>query len=274
MPEGIGILHPDHLADLRQSGLTDETIRALDVYSARPGDLPKLVGFEPPGVSSALVFPYPGEDGFCLVKVVPPIKTRMDTPSSISRNRRVGSISTSPRWRPPCWAIRRCPSSGSKARKKPPRPIRRGSRASAWAGSGTGWRTAGPSPGSTPSPTSSRRRVFVPTQMRGAVLTSSERCMRSGKRWKPGGRVLVIVIPPGPNGEKRRLDDYLGAMEQQGVSAQEALAKLKRISLKHPAFSHASGWWREWRKRKALPQDSRTSPSSTPWPLRAGGGPP
>ena len=69
-------LHPDHLADLRQSGLTDETIQALGLYSARPGDISRLVGFDPPGVESALVFPYLGEDGFCRVKVFPPYKDK------------------------------------------------------------------------------------------------------------------------------------------------------------------------------------------------------
>ena len=29
-------LHADHLADLRESGLTDDTIRAAGVYSLRP----------------------------------------------------------------------------------------------------------------------------------------------------------------------------------------------------------------------------------------------
>jgi hypothetical protein len=32
-------LHPEHLADLRKSGLTDETILAAGLYSVRPSDL-------------------------------------------------------------------------------------------------------------------------------------------------------------------------------------------------------------------------------------------
>ena len=67
-------LHPDHLADLRQSGLNDETIAALGIHSARPQDIPKLVGWDPPNVTSALVFPY--DAGFCRVKVFPPYKDK------------------------------------------------------------------------------------------------------------------------------------------------------------------------------------------------------
>ena len=53
-------LHPDHIADLRKSGLSDETIKLMGVYSSRPGDIPSLVGWNPVNVESALVFPYPG----------------------------------------------------------------------------------------------------------------------------------------------------------------------------------------------------------------------
>ncbi len=64
--------HPDHLRDLARSGLSEETILALGIYSARPQDIPKLVGWDPPpAVTSVLVFPYPGEDEFSRVKVFP-----------------------------------------------------------------------------------------------------------------------------------------------------------------------------------------------------------
>ncbi len=60
-----------HLADLRQSGLVDRTIEIMGAYSARPADIPKLIGWDPQKVESALVFPYPGVNGFCRVKVFP-----------------------------------------------------------------------------------------------------------------------------------------------------------------------------------------------------------
>lgn len=67
--------HPEHLSDLQKSGLNDEMIRMMEVYSARPEDIPKLIGWNPEKVDSALVFPYPGPDGksngFNRLKVFP-----------------------------------------------------------------------------------------------------------------------------------------------------------------------------------------------------------
>jgi hypothetical protein len=53
-------LAASHLADLRKSGLTDETIREAGIYSVRPGDISKI--FNHPKIESMLVFPYPGTD--------------------------------------------------------------------------------------------------------------------------------------------------------------------------------------------------------------------
>ena len=65
-------LHPDHLNDLRKSGLSDEMIQVMGVYSVQPADISKMVGWNPEGVRSALAFPYPGVEEFCRIKVFPP----------------------------------------------------------------------------------------------------------------------------------------------------------------------------------------------------------
>jgi hypothetical protein len=57
-------LHPDHLADLRRSGLTDATIEAAGIYTVTPDDIDKKLGGLANGVVSALAFPYPGCEGF------------------------------------------------------------------------------------------------------------------------------------------------------------------------------------------------------------------
>jgi hypothetical protein len=64
-------LHPDHLADLRKSGLTDETIAAARLHSARPGDLPRLCGRQIPDGTTGLVFEY--DKTFSRVKLFPPL---------------------------------------------------------------------------------------------------------------------------------------------------------------------------------------------------------
>lgn len=65
--------HPDHLADLARSGLTEDDARAAEIRSARPGDIPRLIGRDVPDGTSALVFPYYGCDGFTRLKIFPPI---------------------------------------------------------------------------------------------------------------------------------------------------------------------------------------------------------
>src|SRR5262244_559843 len=65
-------LHPDHLADLRASGLNDETIKWAGVYSIRPCDLSLFFsrGNVPTEISTALCFPYQGGD-FARIKLFP-----------------------------------------------------------------------------------------------------------------------------------------------------------------------------------------------------------
>jgi len=66
-------LHPDHLADLRASGLSDETIRAAGVYSLRPRDIALFFNLRrgvPAEIETALCFPYQGGE-FARIKLFP-----------------------------------------------------------------------------------------------------------------------------------------------------------------------------------------------------------
>ncbi len=65
-------LHPAHLEDLGRSGLTEATIRAAGLHSARPQDLSRLCGRSIPEGTSGLVFPY--AEGFSRVKMFPPLR--------------------------------------------------------------------------------------------------------------------------------------------------------------------------------------------------------
>lgn len=66
-----GKLHPDHLKDLLKSGLDAETISTAGIYSVCPTDIPRLLGFNPQKVESALCFPYLSNNGFSRLKVFP-----------------------------------------------------------------------------------------------------------------------------------------------------------------------------------------------------------
>jgi AAA domain/Domain of unknown function (DUF3854) len=67
-------LSPEHKTDLFNSGLTEETILAAKIYSARPDTIDKLLGFKAP-INSLMVFPYPGTD-FERYKLFPPLATK------------------------------------------------------------------------------------------------------------------------------------------------------------------------------------------------------
>ena len=56
--------HPDHLADLRKSGLSDETIEQSGIKTIPPGQINKRLGINIPGLSSAYEILYPGCNGF------------------------------------------------------------------------------------------------------------------------------------------------------------------------------------------------------------------
>jgi putative DNA primase/helicase len=60
--DGSG-LHPEHLADLRESGLTDETITTHKIRTAPPGMIDQLLGFKAPKVRSAYLIPFPSPQG-------------------------------------------------------------------------------------------------------------------------------------------------------------------------------------------------------------------
>lgn len=70
-------LHPEHLADLRKSGLTDETIAGQKIRSVPPGMIDQLLGFPAPKVVSAYLIPFPDPRGGWMdhirLKVFPPI---------------------------------------------------------------------------------------------------------------------------------------------------------------------------------------------------------
>ena len=61
--DGVDRTHPDHLDDLRKSGLTDETIRRQKIRSIPPHMISSLLGFTPPRMMSAYVVPFADPEG-------------------------------------------------------------------------------------------------------------------------------------------------------------------------------------------------------------------
>jgi len=74
-----GALAPAHLADLRKSGLSDDTIRRHCSRSVPPALIGRLLGFDFPRIRSAMLIPFPDPHtgGFMphvRVKVFPPVR--------------------------------------------------------------------------------------------------------------------------------------------------------------------------------------------------------
>ena len=66
-------LHPDHLADLQKSGLSEKTITAANIDSIPPGDISKVLGKAyAEKINSLWAIPYPG-NGFSRFKLFPSI---------------------------------------------------------------------------------------------------------------------------------------------------------------------------------------------------------
>lgn len=63
----------DHLAELRKSGLSDETIAAMGARSLTMAELQTVLGYSPNGTRSALALPYPGLN-FARYKLFPPAR--------------------------------------------------------------------------------------------------------------------------------------------------------------------------------------------------------
>ncbi len=70
-------LAPEHLADLRKSGLSDETVRAHQFRSVPPATISKLLGFDNQKIRSAMLIPYADPAGgffdHVRMKIFPPL---------------------------------------------------------------------------------------------------------------------------------------------------------------------------------------------------------
>jgi hypothetical protein len=75
--------HPLHVADLRKSGLSDETIRLQKISDVPPHMIDLLLGFNAPKVTSAYLIPFPDPSGGWMdhvrMKIFPSIETEHGT---------------------------------------------------------------------------------------------------------------------------------------------------------------------------------------------------
>lgn len=242
-----GRLHPDHLADLAKSGLSEATIVALGIHSARPGDIARLVGFAPPGVTSALVFPYPGEADFCRVKVWPEVRGRDG--HTIKYLQRSGS-GVRLYITPSAQAILADPTAPltiTEGEKKAAALQQDGLPAIGLGGLWN-WLERGEPIHGLDAIAWAERPVGLADD---SDIWSRPELLRAvyafGRELEErGARVSVRVIPP-VNGARAGADDFLVA---RGVEAYRALPE---IALAHKAFGQAKGWYKAWLAKRPAP---------------------
>ncbi len=252
--------HPEHLEDLERSGLSEAVIRDLGIYSARPHDIPKLIGWNPQEVRSALVFPYPGEDGFCRVKVFPPFVDQnghtvkyLQRPGSGSRlyipplaKSALGDPYKSLHW--------------TEGEKKAAKACQEGIPCVGLGGLWNWLEDGDPVTKLDEIAHAGREEIIYPD----SDVWVRPDLMRSvyafGKELEARGAIVkVTIIPPGKDGRKRGLDDFL---VDEGP---KALGGTKKIGLKDKTFNDAATWWKRWseergaraRARAVLPPELR-----------------
>ena len=238
-------LHPDHLADLRRSGLTDETIAALGIFSARPHDIPQLVGFDPPAiVTSVLVFKYLGED-FCRVKVFPPYRDKdgrlvkyLQRPGSgvhLYIPPRTASVLKNPT----------IPLTWCEGEKKSAKLDQEGIPCIGLGGLWNWLHEGRPIPKLDDIAHADREEDVCPDSDVWVRPDLLKPAYAFGKELEGrGARVKIVQCLPGADGQRQGPDDLIVAGDIQALHA------LKRLPLKHKAFQLPHKWWKGWSQRE------------------------
>lgn len=240
--------HPDHLADLQRSGLTESTIAALGIYSAVPGAIPRLIGWDPPEVRSALVFPYPGTDDFCRAKVFPPFRDKAG--HEVKYLQRAGSgvqLYLTPRAEAglPDPTV---PLEVTEGEKKAAALWQAGLAAIGLGGLWN-WVEGGQPLGALDRIAWAGRPVcLAPDSDVWARPDLLQPVYALGRDLEDRGATVQVRQLRPLEGAKRGADDFLAA---RGVDAYQ---DLPRFPLTHRAFTQAKRWYAGWGRKRALPR--------------------
>jgi len=248
-------LYPDHLADLRKSGLTDETVTAMGVYSVPPADIARLLGWNPQQVQSAFAFPYYGTAGFVRLKVFPPHQDqRGHTVKYLQSKGTAPHLYVLPAVET-VLANPATPLAIAEGEKKAAAMIQAGVMA---VGVGGIWAWL-----------ESDTHALIPELDRIAWIDREVTLFFDSDIWhRPD--LLNAVYALGKELEERGAKVFVAVIEQHGTqkagiddfivaNGTEALGGLKRVLLTHATFTQSKPWWKGW--RSARQKDSRTSTS-------------
>lgn len=251
-------LHPDHLADLRKSGLADDMIRAAGLYSVRPCDLSRIIGFAPQGVTSALAFPYLGDGRFIRVKVFPSYRDKGGHTIKYLQRQGTGARLYIP---PGCEAVLRnasIPFAITEGEKKALKLTQEGTLALGIGGLWNWFAQGEPIPDLDKVTWRGRPITVYPDSDVWGRPDLLQAVFAFGKELEErGAMVRVVVIPHGE--QKQGIDDYL--------QAGGAMSNLEAIPLSDPRFTSTARWWEGWRANNGA---NRQESALTPEPSASG----
>jgi len=252
-PDDALSLHPDHLADLRRSGLSDETIRIARIRSLGPGELPRYLGHGlATKVKHAYLIPYADAEmdaeAFYRIKLFPAVlegnghhMRYYQPPGTVPRLFRPTGIRT-------VLVDPSRPLFVTEGEKKALKAHQEGVACVAFGGLWS-WRLDGqPLPDLDPVDWSDRETFLVPDSDVWTRPDLLRAVYALGKELETrGAKVNVVKLPAGPGGQKVGLDDYLCTHSTEQLNALSESS----LSLKHATFSRITEWWKGWRKRKS-----------------------
>jgi hypothetical protein len=238
-------LHTEHLADLKKSGLNPDTIQNMGVHTVVPGDIARLLGWDPQGVNSVLAFPYPGTEDFFRYKVFPPIKDQDGhTVKYLQRKGSGAHLYILPSVEE-ILKTASVPLAIAEGEKKAAALIQSGIHA---IGVGGVWNWID---SETHEPLLKIDQIAWPDRPVRLYFDSDiwyrpdllKPVFALGKELEnPGAHVEVVLLEQ--NGQdKVGIDDFLVA------NGMDALSNLKTIPLSHKSFSKASTWWKRWKNK-------------------------
>ena len=238
-------LHPDHLADLRKSGLSDETIALMKIATIRPADITGSLGWDPKEVTSVLSFPYPLCKDFARYKVFPAFKD--DDGRTIKYLQKKGSGAH----------LYILPAVEENLKKSSiPLAIAEGEKKTAaliqagitTIGIGGVWNWV--SSGTREIISEIDQIVWVERSV--SLYFDSDIWHRPdlkkpvyalGKELESRGAKVSVILIEQTGAEKIGVDDYLV------INGPDQLDKLTSIPLSHKAFSQAADWWKNWKNK-------------------------
>ncbi len=248
MTDESHFLLPEHLADLRKSGLNDEIIERMGVYSLRAEDIEKSLGWNPLGVESALAFPYFGNGEFVRLKVFPPQKDKNGHTIKYLQPKSSGSQLYILPAVEPVLHNPSIPLAIGEGEKKSALLLQLGIHTIGVAGIWS-WMD-----GKTHEILDQINKIaWVEREV--AFYFDSDIWHRPdlmrpvyafGKELESRGANVSVTIIEQEGDQKVGVDDFV---VERG---REAIKDLNTVSLSHRAFSQANGWWKKWKRKTVL----------------------